>query len=353
MKYKYVAAYEIHGLSHSLDTGDVEVYAAEDGYPVKAVLAERVDDHCYELDRAQALGNLVLKSLVGQEESDDLIVEVKAEINRIRERRKKDLDGSELLIFTAEGEVKPDFSRPSRETDEFVLGFELINKSDITSAHSAQLNAALTALYLSVEHESIQVNRIQRGIYLLNESGKPVYSFDMSASASAFVSKRTTDEVVGEVRSRAVRLAAENSLATVNRLLVQAISRENDKLRRFMFGWSALEILVNKVFTEYEKTLFVSTQPRTNPAGYRHKQKVVDRIRAVMKSKYSITDKFAVIAACLDDSSEKDEEAFTSIKKERDKMFHGEAIDEDCLPIAETIKLLKKYLRLHISKKVT
>jgi hypothetical protein len=359
MKYKYIAAYEISGLSHNPNTGDVEIYTHEDGFSVRAILTDRVDDYCYEIDRARALSYLLLEGLVGRRELGDLKGEVEAEVRQIRERRNKALGRSEVLVFTAEGEVEPDFSGRSEETDDFVCAFGVINKEDIAVSHSTQMNAVLVALCLSAEHETIQVKSIQRGIYLINESGKPVYSFDFSAKLGrSFVVKRTTDEVIREVQSQAVALTGEKNLATVNRLLVQAISSENDKLHRFVSGWLALEIFIGKVFKEYKKTLSTPTPPGTAPAGHSQKKKLnLDELIGLgMKGSNNIAAHFAVIAKCLDgDSAKVDvEKTFDLIKRARENLYHIEgALDEDSLPIAETIKLLKKYLRLHVSKKAT
>jgi len=350
MKYKYIVAYQIAGLIHAPDSGDVEIYADESGFLANAIPMEGVDKYCYEVDRAQSLGHLVLRSAFGRRESDDLRIEMEAEVGRIRERRNKELGNSEILVFTAEGMVEPDFSRPHRETDDFVLGFEVINKDDIAAAYDSQINAVLAALCLSTEHEIIQVKRIQRGVYLVNEFGKPVYSLHLSASVNAFVSRRIAEETIGDARIRAVALMGGESLASVNRLLVQAICSENDRLRRFIFAWSALEILVNKVFPEYENRLFTSVQRDKELAS--PMERYFRRIRGVMKDKYSIADKFSLIAAWLgDDACETDMDVFISVKKKRDVLFHGEALDEDSLPIPETIGLLKKYLRLHTSLK--
>jgi hypothetical protein len=134
-------------------------------------------------------------------------------------------------------------------------------------------------------------------------------------------------------------------------LLIQAISRDTDKLRRFISGWSALEILVNKVFSEYEK-LFIQNLIGTAPTG--HTQRYFDRIRYVMQDKYRITDKFVIVVACLgeNESTESDIDDFESIKEKRDSLLHGNLIDESSLPINETIRLLKKYLSRHIDTKV-
>lgn len=350
MKYKHIAAYKINGLTHVSDKGDVEIYADDDALPVRAILTERVDDYCYELDCAQALGNLLLKTMVGQRGSDDLRVAVEAEVSRIREQRNKDIGKSEVLIFIAEGEVEPDFSGPTRETDNFTLAFGAINKEDIAASHSAQLNAALVALLLSTEHETVEVKRMKKDTYLISESGEPIYSFDLRASASLSLSRRTSDRVIEQARHQVVTLTGDKSLIRVNKLLVQAISSDNDKLRRFICGWSALETFVNKVFRKYEKALFNTILAETTPVS--DIRRTLQRIRAVMSDKYSIMDKFSVIAACLsDDSVDTDVETFALIKDSRDKLFHREALDDDSLPFAKTIQLLKKYIRLHISTK--
>lgn len=347
MRYEYIAVYEVKGLIHNPDAHDVEVYTADDGYSVKAILTDRLDEYCSRLDCAHALGNLLLRGLVGGQVSDDLAMELESQIRRIREPRSKIIGRSEVLVFTAEGEVEPDLSAPRTETDGFVFGFRLVDKQKIVNAHSAQLNGVLAALCLSAEHDTIQIRRIQKDVYMVNECGKPVYSFDLSASASAFLSKRTTDKVISEVQRRAAALTGAESVAKVNRLLVQAISSENDNLRRFIFGWSALEIFINKVFPEYEQTLFAYVLPETRPVGYM--DKTLKRIRDVMRDKYRITEKFNVVAACLgNDSVETDLQTFTSIKNKRDALLHGEAVDEDSLPVTETTRLLEKYLRLHI-----
>jgi len=352
MKYRYIVAYEITGLTHAPDSGDVEICADRSGFFVTAIPMKGLDDYCYEVDRAQALGHLVLRSIFGRRESDDLGIEVEAEVRRIRERRNRELGNSEILVVTAEGMVEPDFSRPHRETDKFVLGFEVINKRDIAAAHDSQINAVLAALCLSTDHETIQVRRIQGGIYLVNDCGKPVYSLHLSTSADASVSKSTAHDTIRDARIRTAALMAEESLASVNRLLVQAISTENDKLRQFIFAWSALEIFVSKVFREYEHLLFASIQREKGPAS--RMGRYFSRVRDVMNDKYGIADRFSVIAACLTDNCvEADVKTFGSIKDSRDKLFHGKAFDEDSLPTNKTIELLKKYLRLHMSKKAS
>ncbi len=349
MKYRYVTVYQLRGLIHNPDRGDVNLYIKEGVPSVRAILTDKLDEHCYELDRAQSVGYLMLKSLFGQRESKDLRVEVETEICRIRERRNKDIEGSEKFIFIAEGETNPDLSKPNRETDDYSLGVGLISKEIIAESYSDQLHTLLVALCLSTKHEIIEVKKVTGDVYLINERGKPIYSFDFSGSGENYSSRRTTDEVITEAQGQSIKLMSERNLNRVYELLIQAVSRDNDRLRRFMFSWSALEILIHKVFLAYEKK-FIENLTGADPA--KHTQRYFDRIRDVMKDKYRLTDKFVVVASGIgDDSIETDLEMFVKIKNIRDALFHGDRVDDETLPISETVKLLKKYLRRHINGK--
>ena len=349
MKYRYVSVYQIRGLIHNPDEGDIEIYSKEGDSSVRAILTGRPDEHCYELDRAQAVGYLMLKGMVGQREKDELKPEVENGIARIRDRRKEELGASETLVFVAEGEAHADFSQPNRETDDYVVGFDIINKKTIVDAYGDQVNAALAALCLAAEHETIQVKHVRGDVYLINELGKPLYSFEFSASFEGYSSRRTTSEIIREAQGQAVKLMSKRALSKVYRLLIEAVSRDNDELRRFMFGWSALEMLVNNVFSEYEKQ-FVQRLLEADPASHTHRY--FKRIREVMKGKYNIADKFIVMAACIGDGSvETDIQEFIKIKKIRDALFHDKSVADKTLPTFATVELLKKYLRLHIKYK--
>jgi hypothetical protein len=348
MEYTYIAAFKIRGLIHVPDRGDVEIYA-DTRHKVRALLTENVHGYCYELYRARALGFILLKGFVGQREPDDLKKEIEIEINRIQEARDKDMNGSEVLVFTAEGDADADFSRPSRESDDFILGFDVIDKSVIIERHRTQVSAALTALFLSSNHDIIQVTQFGGDAYLTNEHQKPIFSLSFAGGGEAYSSIRTGDDVVDEAQKHSRVLAVEKSLSKVNMLIVQAISAENDGLRRFIFAWSALEILINKLFSEYERR-FVENLLGAEPQ--KHTEKYFKRIRDVMKDKYRLMDKFIVLSACLSqDETEVDMKDFASIKEKRDDFFHGKSVNEEALPTAKTLGLLKKYLRLHITPK--
>jgi hypothetical protein len=66
---------------------------------------------------------------------------------------------------------------------------------------------------------------------------------------------------------------------------------------------------------------------------------------------YSPLDKFVVISAELDPAeSDGDIQIFQYGKELRDEFSHGEAIDENALPVADVQDLVRKFLCLHVNR---
>jgi hypothetical protein len=123
---------------------------------------------------------------------------------------------------------------------------------------------------------------------------------------------------------------------------------QTDRFRRFILGWTALEILVGKVFSFYER-LFVATLVRES--GMAGAEQYFERVTDVMKSRYRLADKFSVIAGILaGEDGYTDVEEFKRIKKMRDDLVHGENIPETSLPTEELQVLLGKYLQQHLDR---
>lgn len=141
-------------------------------------------------------------------------------------------------------------------------------------------------------------------------------------------------------------LTNERGLERVSSLFVQSMDLEYDDFRRFILGWSALEILINKVFRDYERAF---VDELVSGASVHGASRYFTRITEVMKDKYTLVDKFSVIAAVLaGESSDADIENFKRIKKIRDNLFHGQDAPETPLPKAELQALLNKYFRSHL-----
>lgn len=85
IKFTYIAVYQIRGLTLPPKENSTVIYSKESSdSSTKAILTSTPDQDCSEIDRALALGYLMLKGMMGQREVDAVSIE----IERIRENRK-------------------------------------------------------------------------------------------------------------------------------------------------------------------------------------------------------------------------------------------------------------------------
>jgi hypothetical protein len=170
-------------------------------------------------------------------------------------------------------------------------------------------------------------------------------------AARANVSTGLSVEGAHRVSSRFLAVQAAPKLTSIKRLYSQMAEYENDPLKAFLFGWSALEILIAKTFSDYEESFVAPLRegPQTRLRG-----RFLGRVREVMKDKYRLLDKFACVSAVLfADAPEldvhDDAERFGRIKKIRDKILHGEAFTESDLSVNELAALLRKYVIAYLA----
>ena len=68
------------------------------------------------------------------------------------------------------------------------------------------------------------------------------------------------------------------------------------------------------------------------------------------KDKYRLTDKFALIASLLrPESADKVVGQFKRVKEDRDKLAHGQEVNDASLPGQAVQELVRRYLRLHLT----
>ncbi len=126
------------------------------------------------------------------------------------------------------------------------------------------------------------------------------------------------------------------------------MDKRNDNFKSFIYAWSAFEIFINKIFPKYNDNLISRFQELSTATGLRQYLK---RVSDVMRDKYTLVIKLSVISIFIEGDNETDDiDKFKEIKKIRDKIFHGEDIEEDSLPIRELQLLFEKYFRSHITR---
>jgi hypothetical protein len=209
-----------------------------------------------------------------------------------------------------------------------------------------RLNVAARLLlgdnYFSVEYD---------GIARIGEDGKRYRSVGKSVPFCYQIRTYYKDANPEEAEALIAALDRQE-LSRVIRLLASSLDARNDTLRRFIFGWTALEIFINKLFDGYRQT-FVSDKIEI-PNASRHAERVA---LAVETGEYMPVDKFIIIAAVVNvvisnsDIEELDGDAdeFQRLKRIRNEFFHGEDIPEKTLPDAEVREFLSKYLLKHLN----
>lgn len=343
MKYTYTAAWGVvGGISLNDENLQIELVSSENA---RFILTREPDGLLLRVDEASAAGRLMLRGLGGANGSIDFHAALRSEIAEIRAERKEKVASQAVLIFQAHGEVEATLDGPLREHDEFIVTFDAIESSRLRQMHQSTVDA----MKVAVAFESDAPSRfafLADGTHLLNEAGKPVYSFSFSMHAEASGSTVLSDEAITRIGNRFAALNKDNDLDSVERLFSQMADCGADRLKAFLSGWAALEIFIAKSFKCYEQA-FLS--PFTNADHPSLRERFLVRIKGVMKDKYRLTDKFIAVTAVLFPSidgveADKNYVDFCRLKELRDSIFHGDPFSEKDLPVHELAALLRKYV---------
>lgn len=272
------------------------------------------------------------------------------EVKEIKAERKKKVGAQAVLLFQAQGEIEASVKEPLREHDTFIVTFDAIEKNRVRHLHQS----AIEAMKVAVAFESDAPSRfayLTDGTYLLSGTRKPIYSISFSMSAEASVSTPLSEEAATRIGARYAALNQEKDFDSIERLFSQMADHGTDRLKAFLSGWAALEILIAKSFKRYEQEFLY---PFTDAEQPTLRERFLARIKDVMKDKYRLTDKFIAVTAVLfpnieDAEAERYYSSFRKLKEYRDSIFHGDQFSENHLPVNEIAALLRKYVVARIA----
>lgn len=348
MRYSYTAAWAVvGGISLRQDSLPIELARSRESW---FLLTRDPDAVLARVDEGSAIGRLMLKGFVGQRGAADFPAALAAGIEEIKAERKERIGGQAVLLFQAQGEIDATLKEPLREHDTFIVTFDAVEKRRVKQLHQADIEAMKVAIAFESDAPS-QFADLTDGTYLLTEAGKIVYSISFSMSAEASSSISLSDEAAKRISARYAALNEADDLDSVERLFSQMAEYGADRLKAFLSGWAALEILIAKSFKSYEQA-FLS--PFTKAEQPTLRERFLERIKGVMKDKYRLTDKFIAVTAVLfpgaaDGDVRYDYENFCKPKNLRDSIFHGELFSEKELPVHELAALLRKYVLARIA----
>lgn len=343
MQYTYTVAWAmVGGISIRDGSPPIELASSEGA---QFILTSDPDPSLANVDEASAVGRLMLKGVVGQDGAADFPTALASEIEEIRGERRKKVGGRAVLICQARGEIETTLKELLREHDTFIITFDAVEKRRVRQMHRSDIEAMKVVIACESDVPSQFVN-LSEETYLLNDEGKRVYSMSFSVSAEASSSTTLSEDTIQRISARYAALNQANDLDSVERLFCQMAEYDTDRLKAFLSGWAALEILIAKSFKSYEQAFF---SPFINAEQPTLRERFLDRIKGVMKDKYRLTDKFIAVTAVLfpgvsDVDTQQNFEKFRRLKKQRDSIFHGEAFSERDLPVHELAALLRKYV---------
>lgn len=348
MRYTYTAAWAVVG-GIALREGSPPVELANSGTS-RFALTRDPDSDLARVDEASAVGRLMLKGMVGQRGAAGFSSALVSEIEEIKAERKKKIGGQAVLLFQAQGDIEATLKEPMREHDAFIVTFDAVEKRKVRQRHQADMEAMKAAVAFESDTPS-RFADLADGTYLLTDPGKVVYSISFSMSAEASVSTSLSGEAAKRISARYAALTQADDLDSVDRLFSQMAEYGTDRLKAFLSGWAALEILVAKSFKSYEQA-FLSPFTKADQPTLR--ERFLGRIKGVMKDKYRLADKFIAVTAVLfpggaDDEVQRDYATFCRLKEMRDAIFHGEPFSEKDLPVHELAALLRRYVLARIA----
>jgi hypothetical protein len=133
-----------------------------------------------------------------------------------------------------------------------------------------------------------------------------------------YVSRRLSEQQRQRIAADIPLALNAGSLERVMRLHAQSLNKATDNYRAFGAAWSALEILIGKLFPTYQRLLAAELRTVNQSPGL---HSYLDRVAAVMGDKYNLADKFAVLSVYLDDTRAEDEvRIFRDLKGVRDRI---------------------------------
>lgn len=345
MQATHTVAYRLRGLSAKVAAPPRVLLPGLDS-SITITLTQDPTEEATQAWRWIALANVLLNGLAGRRgegEVEELIqTEYDAEVERTQQRFGK----GPYLIFSREGTVD-DFECPhQRSHKSFDIGLDGPPATAFKGPSIPFLRDVLAALTLRIPEFS-GYDEILNNVVYTRDDGRPFYVFHPNATASAVVGHAIPDDVWDSLDETLATLPKSDELDSVFRLLRTSLESHGDRLRAFLAAWFGLEILVGKLFKQYETAFF--DRIKAHAAGNNTSMPHVDRIQDVMSDKYRLSDRFSLIATELvEGDATPDIEAFRKAQKVRNDLLHGTDIKDSALPVGQVRDLLRRHLELHL-----
>jgi hypothetical protein len=184
-----------------------------------------------------------------------------------------------------------------------------------------------------------ELDKFKDFIFYEDSSKQIIYDFYMELHGRAYISRKFDGRKLLKIKNKAKKKSKSiKDFYEIDRLYVKMIE-ENDPLKKFLFGYYCIEIIINKTYAlksnrlKMEKKLGSSTKIQLKK----------ELAELLSKRLANIRDKFIINSALMwqgiDSNDYKD---FLEMKDVRDKISHGQFDMQSSLPVPKLEVLMSK-----------
>ncbi|MCB1443953.1 MAG: hypothetical protein KDJ72_13115 [Methyloceanibacter sp.] len=347
MRYTFLSAHAVQGISHPTGQADLPLFH-DQASGVRVYLTAEGPERLYMLNRHLALLSMMLGAQIGNPLATNFHELLSAETQKVARMRADTIGSNPVVVIEFVGEVDATIPEHAREIGDFVICFDAFDKNALRAGLAPKVSAVLAGIRIGAG-TPLEFRKVSDGTFLTSEDGRVVHSSTAEVGrAGVYISHPLGEQHQQRIQGDIQLALNAGSLERVMRLHTQSLTKGTDNYRAFVAAWSALEILVAKLFPKYQQLLSADLRA-LHPAPGLHSY--LDRIGAVMADKHNLADKFTVISVYLDEGAGHDEiRSFRELKGVRDRLTHGEEVDEQELPTQAVQQLFDKYLRNHLRR---
>ena len=349
MHYTFLSAHSVQGITHPNGEADITLFE-DQTKSIRVLFTADAVRHLHLLNRHLALMSMILRAMVGNPLAAEFPNLLVAETAKVERQRRDSIGSDPVVIIEITGNVEAQLPANALEVQDFLLCFDAFDKKALKARLQPEVSAVLTALRTGTSAQ-LEFRKVCDGSYLLTDDGKVVHSASAEVgSPGVYISRRLTQDQQAQVEADISLVLKAGPLERVMRLHAQSLNKATDNYRAFVAAWAALEILIGKLFPTYQRLLTAELRAVNQSSGF---HTYLDRIENVMGDKHNLADKFAVLSVYLDDDRAEDEvRIFRDLKGIRDRLSHGEELEESSLPTRDVQCLFDKYLRNHLRRDV-
>lgn len=238
MIVRYTSIYKVHGANTLLtDTACAHLFELESP-AMTATLTTTPASHFLHIDRSDSLAAQLLKGLFSPDQAGTWQERLAAEVEEVSARRVERAGAGVFLVFEGETNIPSPAFELRRDTDEFVISFDAIAKSEIRETFRSLLQAIITALSLTFpETADRRFEKLGDVVFLIDPSnGKPVYDFSMEVRpATLSLAIPVTEQIITEASVLASQLLGQQSMTRPVSLLFASLQQSTNDLQRFYF----------------------------------------------------------------------------------------------------------------------